>query len=295
MQCNKMSDGYCIDIMLTELCNVKCTHCYMRADSSTNKITITKTQLDALIDNLPPNPKRIIFTGGEVYMKKDLLYYALSQVQKKFINNKELSIRIETNGMFFYQSPQTIIEEAKRLISYGVDVIRLSDDEFHAAGGVDLEKVRLIGKVLQEGGLSIRASYLIQNKALPIGRGEGLEEEKRESKKCMNYPSTIYKPYLFTDIGGNLYVCSWKCVPPIGNIILEEWKAICKRLYDPIQTALLCGNIQEAVKLYISQFNSSFRYEEALDIIYRFGECIACNKIFNSPSGLSTGKKQINY
>lgn len=78
-----IENGYRISIMLTEACNLRCSHCYMSANAKGK--TLSKEEIDNMIDNLPINCLRISITGGEPYMCKDKLYYILKKLNKNLL------------------------------------------------------------------------------------------------------------------------------------------------------------------------------------------------------------------
>ena len=128
---------YNVSIIITESCNARCTHCYM--GNRLSKKTLSKKQIDTIINNIPDNTESIAITGGEIFLHKGILYYALKQIKKQKPNIK---IQIQSNGIYFYRNMNKVKKEFKTLKELGVDEIRFSDDPFHASGGVILEKVR---------------------------------------------------------------------------------------------------------------------------------------------------------
>ena len=129
---------YKFNIILTELCNANCSHCYMNLNSKKDKTTMSFDEIDTIIKKIPYNTSSITITGGEIFLVKDLLFHTIKKIKDK---NNNIKIELESNGIYIYKSdnPKNLLTELKRI---GVNYIRFSDDPFHKEGGVDLEKVR---------------------------------------------------------------------------------------------------------------------------------------------------------
>ena len=267
--------GYRISIMLTEACNLKCSHCYMSANAIGK--TLSNDEIDYLINNLPINCLRISITGGEPYMCRDKLYYILNKIKNKFAANMP-EVRVETNGMFFYYDDAAIIKEVQKLIELGVSTLRLSDDEFHEKGGLDIKKLRNIEKVVKENNLNIVVSTLFQDKAVAFGRAKELKTDKIEKKKCLNRKESLVIPYFYTTIDGEVSTCAWKCAPPLGNCFKDSWDDIVRNLNSPLQKAILNSDIEEAAKLVCGGDENKFSHLK--NILETKGQCMACKEMF---------------
>ena len=189
-----IDNGYRISIMLTEACNLNCSHCYMSANKSGKSLTIQ--EIDLLIKGLPDNCLRISITGGEPYMCKDKLYYIIDKIVQRF-KGKKPEIRVETNGTFFDQNEESIRNEVLQLISHGVDTLRLSDDKFHEDGGLNIDKLRYIEKVVKNYNLNIVVSTLVQENAVAFGRAKKLEDKYQDKKMCLNKKESIIISFTF--------------------------------------------------------------------------------------------------
>lgn len=261
---------YKFNIILTELCNANCSHCYMNLNSKKNKNTMSFDEIDTIINKIPCNTSSVTLTGGEVFLAKDLLFHTIKKIKDK---NKDIKIELESNGIYIYKSdrPKDLLIELKKR---GVDYIRFSDDPFHKEGGIDLEKVRELKKYESSDTPIIK--FLIQNKVLKIGKATKLEDKYIEKRDCMNTDKTVANPYLFLDVKGNVSICTWKCIPPLGNLINDTFEDIEKKLDDEFFKLILCGNVLEA----INGINKKYKYNQ--DIVQKYGECILCNKTFCS-------------
>lgn len=262
---------YSFNIILTEICNANCSHCYM-ANSKKNK-TMAKESIKTIIDKMPKNTQRVIFTGGEVFLKEEILLYSIDLIKQKF---KNIVIGIESNGIIFYKNIINAKAKFKYLKNMGVSFIRFSDDPFHEMGGVDLKKVRGLEKIGKEAKLEIK--YLVQSKALPIGKAESLEEKYKDIKNCMNKNESVENPYLFLDVDGNVFVCPWKCMPPIGNMFNDSWEEIENNLKLDFNKLILVGKIEEAINLL--EENESLK-KNNIDYSKKNGQCMLCIKKFS--------------
>lgn len=270
-----IENGYRISIMLTEACNLRCSHCYMSANAKGK--TLTTEQIDKLIKNLPINCLRISITGGEPYMCRDKLYYILNKITQKF--NKNLpEIRVETNGMFFYHDDETIKKEVEKLIQLGVATLRLSDDEFHEQGGLDIKKLRNVEKVVRENNLNIVVSTLFQDKAVAFGRAKELISDKIDKKTCLNRKESLIIPYFYTTIDGEVSTCAWKCAPSLGNCFKNSWDEIVEKLNTPIQHSIINSDILKVAEIVSG--DDKHKFEHLKNIIETKGQCMACKEMF---------------
>lgn len=258
---------YSFNIILTERCNAKCSHCYMRNDTFP-KLTLSKNQVDLIINKLPKNTKRIILTGGEIFLEKDLLMYSINKI-KKF--NSDIEIDLESNGIYFYKNDNPL-KLLKELEKSGISSIRFSDDPFHKSGGVDLEKVRKIKEYQKD--VKFQIKYLVQEKAFGIGQAKKLSDDRKNNANCMNHASTKSNPYFFLDIRGNVYLCAWKCIAPIGNMFVDDMNTIIERLKDEFNSLILVGKIEEAYALI-----NNDKKEEYKNYTRCNGQCMLCAKL----------------
>jgi len=257
---------YHFNIILTEFCNANCSHCYMSSVVTEKKQTLSFEQVDMLIDKLPVKTLSVTLTGGEIFLVKDLLEYTIKKIKTKI---PDVKIELESNGIYIYKNnSQEILENLKNI---GVDSIRFSLDPFHRDGGVDLEKVENLKKLESFNTPIIK--FLVQEKALAIGKAKDLPSEKVKNMNCMNSKKSLVEPYFFLDIKGDVYICTWKCIPPLGNIFIDDFTTILNSLKKPFFKNILCGKILNAIN--IIQKN-----DDNADIINEHGECYLCNKIF---------------
>ena len=254
------------NIILTECCNAKCTHCYMGNNKS--KRTMSKEDIDIIINKLI-NTESIVLTGGEIFLQKDLLFYAIKKIKN---HDSNIIVKLESNGSYFYKDLSLAKDKLIELKSIGVDSIRFSLDPFHEEGGIDLEKVKDLKELESED--TPKIEYLVQDKVLAIGRAESLDEKYIEKRNCMNNKNTINNPYFFIDVLGNVYICTWKCIPPIGNIIKEDFNNILESLNSDFNKNILEGKVLKAISLLNNDYDGN------KDYIEKYGECKLCDNYF---------------
>jgi radical SAM protein with 4Fe4S-binding SPASM domain len=89
----------------TNACNLKCKHCYQRAEKPTPDELTTEERL-AIVDQLEENNvSALAFSGGEPLMRKDLLEVA------EYAHDRGLYVSVATNGTLF---TKTAVEHLKR-------------------------------------------------------------------------------------------------------------------------------------------------------------------------------------
>lgn len=256
---------YCFNIMLTEKCNARCTHCYM--GECLKPKNLTKQQLDKIVEKLPKETEKIVLTGGEIFIEKELLMYTIDIIKEKLSNTE---IELESNGIYFYNDDT---EKKLKELNNKINAIRFSDDPFHEEGGVNLEKVRQLREY--EKLLNYKIKYLVQDKALAVGRATNLVKTLQAHSNCMNSEKTLRRPYFFLDIYGNVYLCPWKITPAIGNIFSDPINSIINKLEEPFNKKVLVGKIEEAFSLKNKKINiyTEFTKEN--------GQCALCKKVYN--------------
>ena len=257
---------YSFNIILTNLCNAHCSHCYMKTNE--NPKTLSFEKIDLLVDKLPINTKTIVITGGEIFTASSELEYFLNKINNKF---NRIQIGLESNGIYLYT--HNALEILKHLKELNVDFIRFSDDPFHETGGVDLYKVRKLKEL--ESNDTPKIKYLVQTKALSIGKAEQLKEEEKSKPCCMNTKDSEKNPYIFMDITGDMYLCAWKSGKKVGNIFTDNFLKIEENLNEKVNHCILTGNILDAISIYTNDDR-----EIVKNNIDAIGECNACIKAF---------------
>ena len=126
--------------VFTHRCNQYCSHCYNH--SRPGAPTITFAEADAVLANLP-EPHRLILSGGEPLVERELLLHILRGAQAKYGDKTRLAI--QTNGDLLEAA---ILDE---LLEAGVQHISVaSQDGYHVRR--DGQRQRL-GELLVSRGL----------------------------------------------------------------------------------------------------------------------------------------------
>ena len=83
--------------VITHNCNDKCDHCYNA--SAPKGVSLTREEAERVIANFPgPDtpPKRIIISGGEPLVVRDLLYYIIDSLYERY--GDQTQYMLQTNG-----------------------------------------------------------------------------------------------------------------------------------------------------------------------------------------------------
>lgn len=106
-----------IYLHITKRCNLQCLYCYFQAGEPMPD-ELTTNQINNIFSDLPSlNPRRIIFTGGEPLLRKDI--FDLAKTIKNI--DEKIVLGITTNGILINQ------QNAKNLVQL-FDEIRISID-----------------------------------------------------------------------------------------------------------------------------------------------------------------------
>ena len=74
-------------------------------------------------------------------------------------------------------------------------------------------------------------------------------------------------------------MCTWKCVPPIGNMINGSWEEINNNLKYDFSNLVLSGQIEEAINLLE---NDKIKKQKNIEYSEQNGQCMLCHKHFSS-------------
>lgn len=102
---------------VTKACNLRCVYCYFSAGKAMEKELSTEEMLSVLRDVYLLDPKRVVFTGGEPLLRKEIL--ELAQAFKTMGSGKQLCLT--SNGTL-------INEENSSDLIENFDEIRISID-----------------------------------------------------------------------------------------------------------------------------------------------------------------------
>ena len=107
-----------LQFYITNICNLKCPHCYMRCDNESKKELLLDEKKEVLKAFYENGGRKVIFTGGEVMMTPDFL--ELLEYTKIF---PETYILVLTNGTLWN-------EEKIRIASKYIDEVQISIDGY---------------------------------------------------------------------------------------------------------------------------------------------------------------------
>lgn len=94
---------------VTFRCNLACKHCWVNSSPTVDTSTdLTTEQMLAAVDRVAEfNPNRVVFTGGEPFVRKDF-----PQVLRR-LNEKRIGYTIETNAMLITPEMAQIVRDAR--------------------------------------------------------------------------------------------------------------------------------------------------------------------------------------
>lgn len=258
-----MPFGYSLDINLTDLCNIDCKHCYMRKQA----VSLSFEAVQHIFSRIPKSLSSLVLSGGEPFLNYNVLYQTIEYARSVFPQAK---IRISSNAKSFYSDDETIVRELNKLERAGADEIRLSCDQYHIDAGIDVERLFAVGRIADSLSSNVKVSYLDVGKGRPIGEFKEKREEMISKESCLNRPENIFKPYLFMETSGELYVCAFRLTRSLGNLIHDEWNFIANNIER--QFDYLSGNIVSIVVKNMK--DSTVCYE----LYNKFGECYLCEQ-----------------
>lgn len=258
-----MPFGYSLDLNLTDLCNINCRHCYMPK----KPVSLTFEEVQQIFSRIPKSLDTLVLSGGEPFMNYKVLYQTIECARSIFPLAK---IRITSNAKSIYSSDEEIIHELNKLEKAGVNEIRLSCDQYHIDAGINVERLFAVGKIADSISSNIKVSYLDVGKGRPIGEFKERKEGMISKASCLNRPKNIFKPYLFMETSGELYVCAFRLTKSLGNLIHDEWTFIANNIEK--QYDYLSGNVLSIVVKNTK--DSALNYE----LYNKFGECHLCEQ-----------------
>jgi radical SAM protein with 4Fe4S-binding SPASM domain len=237
-----------LGLIITYRCNSICRHCFFES-SPTKKQTLNLVQgTNAIDESYELGAEWVSITGGEPFLKKDLLENLL-----KYSNKKGLKTEVVSNG-FWAKSLEEAITILKQLKNIGLDVLNLSLDDFHqefilishvknafkAALSLGIKVVIMttttknnaitietIPEYLQDNHIQLIGApripnphaFLIESQITPAGRGENITELEYSQVPLLRCKEIL------TDIGigpdGKVFPC---CGPLASKIVLGDIK-----------------------------------------------------------------------
>jgi len=116
---------------ITRQCNLKCIHCYAKADNGKAENELSTSEGMALIDDLAEmGAPVVLFSGGEPLMRKDLPELAAHAVEKG------MRAVISTNGtLITKEKAKTLKEIGLSYVGISIDGTREINDKFRGVKG----------------------------------------------------------------------------------------------------------------------------------------------------------------
>ena len=261
-----MPYGFSMDMNITDECNIRCEHCYMKKTSE----FLTLNESEAILRKIPSTLSKLVISGGEPFLNYDVMYYTISIARHIFDPN--LVIRICTNGKYFYETDQSIVNELLKLDDYGVNELLISTDKYHFAAGIDSSRLQRISEICLSMNKRIKVKFLDIGNGAPIGEFKERKKEKIDKKECLNRNYNIFRPYLFSATDGDVFLCAYRGIPKIGTLKTDSWKTIAQNILG--QYEFLSGNI---ISTIVKQEGTS---DTIYELYQKYGECYLCQKYY---------------
>ncbi|GAI51335.1 unnamed protein product, partial [marine sediment metagenome] len=86
-----------IYIHITKSCNLHCKYCYFNAGKAMKKELYFSELLSLFKEIVSIGPKKVIFTGGEPLLRKDIFY--LVNNFRNMLNGKRMNFCLMSNGL----------------------------------------------------------------------------------------------------------------------------------------------------------------------------------------------------
>ncbi|MBU2589185.1 MAG: radical SAM protein [Nanoarchaeota archaeon] len=264
---------------ITNNCNLKCDHCC--ADCGPRQPSIAIKDMKKVIDNFVWDISSLQITGGEIFTRKKLLYTTLEYVQQqKFRKLKK--VRVQTNG-FWASSEKKVNKTLDELLELGATEVEISSNTVnHWRAGLNLDRPRLLEKILLKRDLGFRREYFPIKKHFMTGRGLTKLKKKHigfyEKDKEIHYDCKLIKKSLTINYKGDIFPCCW-IVPgtEIGNAMEDRiYRIVNKTFKNEVFTTLMGkdGPKKLARKIGLDK--------EIIEEYSDYGLCTLCSYMFNN-------------
>ncbi|MCH7698645.1 MAG: radical SAM protein [Chloroflexi bacterium] len=275
----------------THRCNQYCSHCYNH--SRPGGPSITADEADAVLRNIP-QPNRLILSGGEPLVEKELLLHILTSATQRFGNETRLAL--QTNGDLLDE--RTLDE----LLDAGVQSMSIaSQDAYHAKRTGLRERLTalLTGRGLREVDVGDPSASKPQERTFSFwgatpdlwlgglwARGRALRNDISLRDPDHNFCSLWSGALGFLDDGSSrqeiaiqltkVYPCCPGTVEPLGDIAEEPLEAILDRHRgEPMWEALNRGEPAEmGIAAGVDQEFARKRIKELGNV------CLWCDEYF---------------
>ncbi len=136
-----------IYLHVTKACTLRCVYCYFSAGEPFEDELSTEEMLSVLKDACLLGPKRIVFTGGEPLLRKDILQ--LAQSLRK--TGKGIWSCLTTNGTLVNEENAKDLAEVFNEIRISIDCFKEINDALRGEGSFE-KALKAFGWVLKAGG-----------------------------------------------------------------------------------------------------------------------------------------------
>lgn len=149
----KLDNPIWIGMKLTNICNLRCLHCWTENDFYEPSTEDIKTAIDKLS---AANIKFIGFSGGEIFLREDIMEII------KYAKDKKMVLELFTNGTMITDQYIVLLSE---LLDKNVDVVQVSLDgltnkSMNAQRGINSVDIINRIKKMVNADINIRVSYV---------------------------------------------------------------------------------------------------------------------------------------
>lgn len=121
-----MLDTFRVGLLLTEQCNIECSHCWFSSGPDRR----VHMELDEALDYIDqikeiPSVKWISFTGGEPFLLPEMLVSVVD-----FASKRGFQTECVTN-CFWAETEEGAVARLRELVDVGLNAINISADDFH--------------------------------------------------------------------------------------------------------------------------------------------------------------------
>jgi radical SAM protein with 4Fe4S-binding SPASM domain len=301
---------------ITDICNLRCKHCYQENFLSNNDLSFDKIRL--ILENLKEQFGKISIniTGGEPLYKKD--FFDILDIISSFDNIE--SFNIITNGTLLNDRNINMLKNYKKLNEIKISIDGIKANDFIRGKGLlnivekNIKKISGIRKIIMftAGGYNYREiedvfdfSYeisdgLIIERFVPLGEGMQLKEFYLKQEEWF-YIVQLIKDYFFIDNLNELakfraFYIDFKEDEVFGALCnLGESFAImpdgsiypCRRLPIILGNALTTRNIKEKI--------DNFRKEIEKNLKGKCSKCVFFNECIGCRAGVYATKNNLFY
>jgi len=218
----------------THDCNLSCEHCFQDAGPHRKDETISPSDFDKSIHNMPPSQISLDLTGGELFKNEKLLweYLDIIKVHDKKRKNP-FEVNIQTNALWVREGKEKIKQIFEKLEYYKIKELDVtSNDEYHEKVGMKKEYIDALRLAQFEFepdfSIDIRGAQG-KNKIFPTGRGKNIVDKNTMDYGPYSCGGWLDRLHVSITPNGEVYYCCFNQFPLGGNIINEKLEKIVKR------------------------------------------------------------------